>query len=78
MSYSTSSRAERRAAACARLLLLCTVLLMLTGLCAVILGVPLPAWERPAVLLDSLGVGFYALLRFLCVPRPVRRYGGGR
>jgi hypothetical protein len=74
MSCSTSSRA----ATCGRLLLLATVLLMLTGLCAVILGVPLPAWQRPAVLLDSLGVGFYALLRFLFAPRPVQRYGGQR
>lgn len=78
MPYPTSPRADRRAAACGRLLLLSTVLLMLTGLSAVILGVPLPAWERPAVLLDSLGVGFYALTRFLFAPRPVQRYGGGR
>jgi hypothetical protein len=76
MPYSTSSRADRRAATCGRLLLLVTVLLMLTGLCAVILGVPLPAWQRPAVLLDSLGVSFYALLRFLLPPRPASRYRG--
>ena len=69
---------KSRAAACGRLLLLSTVLLMLTGLSAAILGVPLPTWERPAVLLDSLGVGFYALARFLFAPRPVRRFGGGR
>ena len=72
MSCSTPSRA----AACGRLLLLSTVLLMLTGLSAVILGMPLPAWQRPAVLLDSLGVGFYALTRFLFASRPLQRYGG--
>jgi hypothetical protein len=76
MCYPTSPRADRGATASARLLLLSTVLLMLTGLCAVILGVPLPTWQRPAVLLDSLGVGFYALARFLFAPRPVQRYGG--
>lgn len=76
MSFSTPSRADRRAATVARLLLLSTVLLMLTGVSAVILGVPLPAWQRPAVLLDSLGVGFHALTRCLFVPRPATRYGG--
>ena len=75
MSRSTSPRSARRAATVARLLLLSTVLLMLTGLSAAILGVPLPTWQRPAVLLDSLSVGFYALARLLFVPRPARRFG---
>jgi hypothetical protein len=68
------SRAERVSATSARLLLLCTLLLALTGQAAAILGVPLPGWEHAAILLDTLGVGLTAIVRLLA-PRPARRAG---
>jgi hypothetical protein len=71
------SRSERVSAASARLLLLCTLLLALTGQAAAILGVPLPGWEHAAILADTLGVGLVAVVR-LVAPRPARRYGSRR
>ncbi len=71
------SRAERVSAASARLVLLCTLLLALSGQAAAILGVPLPGWEHAAILLDTLGIGLTALIR-LVAPRPTRRAGQRR
>lgn len=70
--------AVRVRAAIGRLILLCTLLLMLCGQAAAILGVALPAWQRPIILADTLAVGLFALVRPLLVPRPDRRHGGGR
>jgi hypothetical protein len=73
------SRAERVSAASARLLLLATLLLMLTGQASVILGVALPGWEHAAILADTLGVALVAVVRMLFVPRPAHithRNGG--
>jgi len=70
------SRSERVAAACARLLLLATALLALSGQAALILGASLPAWQHAAILLDSLGVGLFAVIRALFIPRTVTRHSG--
>jgi hypothetical protein len=73
-----SSRADRCAAVSARLLLLATLLLALTGQAAAILGVPLPGWQHPLILADTLGVGVVVAVRALFLPRPASRHGGAR
>ncbi|HEV2344505.1 MAG TPA: hypothetical protein VGS97_10470 [Actinocrinis sp.] len=78
MSRTVPSRAERVCGASARLLLLVTLLLMLTGQASLILGVALPGWEHAAILLDTLVLGFYAIVRILFTPRSARSRGGVR
>lgn len=66
------TRAERVRAACARLLLISTLLLALTGQAAAILHAPLPAWQHPLILVDTLTVALVAIVRTLFPPRPGR------
>lgn len=66
------TKAERVRAACARLLLLCTLLLALSGQAAAILHVPLPGWQHPLILADSFTIAALAIVHTLFPPRPGR------
>jgi hypothetical protein len=61
----------------ARLLMLATGLFALTGQAALILHAPLPGWQHPAIVLDSIAAATYTLTRALTLPRrPLRQFGG--
>ena len=72
MPRTLATRAERVRAACARLLLISTLLLALTGQAAIILHAPLPAWQRPLILADTLSVAALAIVSTLFPPRAPR------
>jgi len=78
MRYTISTKAERVRAVCARLLLVSTLLLALAGQAAAILHAPLPAWQHPIILADTLGVVALVIVRTLFPPRTASRHGGGR
>jgi hypothetical protein len=72
MRYTVPTKAERVRAACARLLLACTLLLALSGQAAAILHVPLPAWQHPLILADTVSVAVLGIVRTLLPPRAGR------
>jgi hypothetical protein len=53
----------------ARLLMLATGLFALTGQAALILHAPLPGWQYPAIVLDSVAAATYTLIHALTLPR---------
>lgn len=61
-----------------RLFLLATGLFALTGQAALILHAPLPAWQHPAIVLDTLTAATYTFIRALTRPRRSVRWSGGR
>lgn len=72
MPRTTPTKAERVRAACARLLLISTLLLALSGQAAAILHAPLPAWQHPLILADTCGIAALTIVRTLFPPRPGR------
>jgi hypothetical protein len=78
MRYTIPTKAERVRAVCARLLLACTLLLALSGQAATILHVPLPGWQHPLILADSIVVVALVIVRTLFPPRRASGHGGGR
>jgi hypothetical protein len=72
MPHTIPTKSERVRAACARLLMISTLLLTLSGQAATILHAPLPAWQHPLILADTLGVAVLVIVRTLFPPRPGR------
>lgn len=61
-----------------RLFLLSIGLFAVTGQAALILHAPLPGWQHPAIVLDTLSAATYTFIRALTLPRRTVRWSGGR
>jgi hypothetical protein len=61
----------------ARLFLLATGLFALTGQAALILHATLPAWQHPAIVLDTFAAVSCSFIRALKVPHRAVRWSGG-